>query len=374
MSEVASESGAGPHDCGALDSLLTGQTVHLVPYLTALTEGCRGSAATDDLEILFQLLHLQITQPRFDEAPFLNVKDNRRVMLRNQELDPFYQLFLKVQSLLYGEALREQPMSLTDLEAIAFEDAQAVHAERLKAFDNPLLVLVGDFELEAARRLTSAYIGSLPLAFPFPVESWEDRTVEVVDGPMREQVCVGQASQVVVLQTFINDQLQAMNREDVEAVEALSRILDLRYTQQLREDLGGTYFASANIAVQRVPRPRASLTVFFEQVESLTDASRGILQDILTYGVTAEEVETAKAQMLHNLEDAQSTNRHWRRILWQEFVLGEGQLDLIDTDKERIAGIPREPINVLVPLVLNVDRLIEVIQFPESSSPSDEAE
>ena len=376
VSEVASESGAGPYDFDALDSLLTGQTVYLEPYLTAMTEGYSGSSATDDLETLFQLTHLQITQPRFDEAPFLNVKDNLKVMLRNQELDPFYQLFLNIQSLLYGEARREQPMSLTDLEAIAFEDAQEVHAERLQAFDNPLLILVGDFELEEARRLTSTYIGSLPLAFP--AENWEDRTVEAANGPMQEKVFAGQASQVVVLQTVINDQLQEMSREDVEAFEALSRILDIRYTQQLREDLGGTYFTSANIAVQRVPRPQASLMVFFatnaQQVESLTNVSRGILQDILTHGVTAEEVETAKAQMLHNLEDAQSTNWHWSSILWQEFVLGEGQLDLIDTEKERIEGITQEQINALVPLVLHLDQLIEVVQYPASHAPSEGAE
>ena len=56
-------------------------------------------------------------------------------------------------------------------------------------------------------------------------------------------------------------------------------------------------------------------------------------------------------------------------ILRTEFIFGEGQLDLIDKGKELIEGITQEQINALAPLVLNVDKLIEVVQFPESSSP-----
>jgi len=373
---IASESGAGPHDFDALESLLTGQTVHLMPYLSETTEGYRGSAATDDLETLLQLAHLHITQPRFDEAPFRNVLDNQRVFLQNQALEPFYQLFRKIQSVLYGEATRERPMSLADLEAIEFRDAQEVHAARLQSLDSPLLILVGDFELAEAKRLISTYIGTLPLAFP--AESWEDRTVEAAVGPLQEEIFFGQASQVVVIQTYVNDRLKELSREDHEALKGLSRILDIRYTQQLREDLGGTYSVSADIAVQRVPRPRANLSVFFatneRQAESLSAVSRNILRDILAHGVTAEEVATAKAQMLYDLENSQSTLRYWREVLWREFILGEGRLDRIDKGQELIEGITQEQINALAPLVLNVDKLIEVVQFPESSSPADGAE
>ena len=376
VSQVASESGAGPHDFDTLDSLLTGQTVQLSPYLNETTEGYSGSSATEDLETLFQLAHLKIEQPRFNEDPFLNVLDNQRVVLRNRELDPFYQLFLSIQNVLYGEALREQPMTLANLEAIEFEDARQVHDERLKSLDSPLMTLVGDFELEDAIQWTNTYIGSLPLAFS--EENWEDRTVRAEPGPVKGEIYFGQASQVVVVQTYINDDTEEMVREDRNALSALSRILDIRYDQQLREDLGGTYFTSANVSVQRVPRPRASLTVFFatneQQVESLTGASRSILQDILDNGVTAEETNTAKAQMIHDLENFQSTNGYWRSVLRNEFIFEKGQLDLIDKGKERIESITQEQINRLAPMALNVDALIEIVQFPESSKPTDNSE
>ena len=373
VSQVASESGAGPHDFDTLDSLLAGQTVHLSPYLNESTEGYSGSSATDDLETLFQLAQLKIEKPRFNEDPFLNVLDNQRVLLRNRELDPFYQLFLSIQKVLYGEALREQPMTLANLEAIKFGDARQVHDERLKSLDSPLMTLVGDFELEGAIRWTNTYIGSLPL--DFSEENWEDRTVRSELGPVQEEIYFGQASQVVVVQTYINDDIEEMGREDRNALSALSRILDIRYDQQLREDLGGTYFTSANVSVQRIPRPRASLTVFFatneQQVESLTEASRSILQDILANGITAEETNTAKAQMIHDLENSQSTNGYWRSVLRNEFLFENGQLDLIDKGKERIESITLEQINRLAPKVLNVDALIEIVQFPESSKPAD---
>ncbi len=368
--QIAAESGAGPHDFDTLDHLLAGQTVYLAPYLHETAEGYRGDATTDDLETLLQLVHLRITQPRLTEDAFRNVVDNRRVALQNQELDPFFRFSRRLQTLLYEEAQREQPMSLADLEAVTFKDVQEAHAARFHTFDNPLLILVGDFELEEAKRLISAYVGSLPLVLP--TESWEDRTVTAAVGPLREDVFAGQASQVLVLQAYTNDQLAEMSRADHQALMALSRILAIRYTQQLREDLGGTYFTNAHVTAQREPRPQTGLAVFFatneSEVETLIDASRNILQDILTYGVSAAETETAKAQMLRDLKDAQATNRHWLRVLRAEFVMGEGQLELIDTDQERIENITREQINALVPLALNVDRLIEVVQFPEASA------
>ncbi len=378
VSQTASESGAGPHDIDALNHLLAGQTVYLGPYLDESTEGYSGGAATEDLETLFQLAYLHITQPRFDEEPFLNVLDDYRVSLQNQELDPFYQLYLKTQSMLYGEAKREQPMSLANLETIEFGDAQEIHAERLKSLDNPLLILVGDFELAEAKRLTNAYIGSLPLAFP--EENWEDQTVQAAIGPMQEEIFWGQASQVAVTQTYINDndQVAEISRSDHNALAALSRILNVRYTQQLREDLGGTYSTSVNVWTQRIPRPSIGLGVFFatneQQAASLIAASRDILQDILAHGVTAEEVETAKAQMLHDLATSQSTNGYWLNALYTEFVFGEGRLDLVDKEKERTESITQEQINTLAPLALNVDQLIEVVLFPESSGPATEAE
>ena len=373
VAQVAAESGAGPYDFDSLDQLLAGQTVHLSPYLEDLTEGYWGSATTDDLETLFQLAHLSLTQPRFDEQPFRNVLDNQRVNLQNQELDPFFQLYRHLQTVLYGDAPRKRIMLAADLEAIDFAETQQVHAARLAALDAPVLLLVGDFDLAEGKQLVSTYIGSLPQVSP--TETWEDRTVPARTGPFQERIYHGQASQVFVVQILINDQIPELSPEDRVAMEALSRILRTRYDRQIREELGGAYAVQAGVSVQRLPRPQASLTIFFgtgeEQLEELLAASRAILEDVLAQGVTPEEVDAAKAQLQLQLETSRTTNRYWLRALRTEFLYGEAQLERIDQRAAHVASVTPEQIKRLIPLVVNTDKLVELVQLPEASAPAD---
>ncbi len=373
VSQVARESGSGPYDFDDLDQLLAGQTVYLSPFLGEMTEGYRGSAATEDLETLLQLAHLSITQPRFDEAPFQNVLDNLRVSLQNQELDPFFQLLIRLYMVLYGDAKREQIMLASDLDAIDFREVQEIHSERLETLDEPVLILVGDYELDEGKRLVSTYIGSLPTVSQ--TETWEDRTVLARTGPYSERIYHGQASQVFVVQILINDQIPELSPEDRVAMQALSRILTTRYDRQIREEMGGTYAVQASVSSQRIPRPQANLTIFFgtgeDQLEELLAASRDILEDVSTQGVTQEEVDAAKAQLNLQLETDRTTNWYWSNAFWTEFIYGEAQLEQIDQRAEYIANVTQEQINRLAPLVVNPDKLVELVQLPEASAPAE---
>ncbi len=370
---VMDESGVGPYDWDSLDQLLTGHTVSLGAYLNEVAEGYSGYSTTDDLEMLLQLVHLALTQPRFEEEAFRNVLDDQRVSLQNQELSPTFQLMRHMQTLVYGDTPRTRLMMMSDLEAIDFADAQRIYTERLVTLDNPVLSLVGDFDLAEGKRLISTYIGSLPSVGPR--ETWADRTVDARIGPVQERIYHGQASQVFVVQTRINDQIEELSPADDVALDALSLILDTRYTQQIREEMGGTYGVQVSVATQRVPRPRVDLAVFFgtneEQVEELLTVSRAILQDIQVQGVTTAEVDAAKAQLQLQLETYQTDNWYWSSVLEREFVLGEAQTERIDRRQEYIDRITPERINDLIPLAVDVDSLVEVVQLPAASAPQD---
>lgn len=373
VSRVARESGVGPFDFNSLEQLLAGKSANLRPYLGEVTEGYKGNATTQDLEILFQLAHLSIIRPRFEEDSFRNVLDDRRVNLQNQELDPFYQLLRQLRFILFGDAVRETLMLASDLDTIEFSQLLRIYSERLGALDEPTLILTGDFNLEEGKQLASTYLGSLPQVSS--AETWQDRSTNARSGPYLEQVYHGQGSQVFVVQMLINDQISELSPEDDVAMEALSRILSTRYDQQLREELGGTYSAQATVSASRIPRPSTSLVIFFvtneEEHEILMSESREILQAILQNGPTEKEVDAAKAQLQLQLETSQTTNRYWSSAFLNEFVYGDADLELIDRRLEYIENITREQINELVPLVIDPDSLVELIQLPEDSAPSE---
>ena len=57
-------SGVGDFSVTQLDEYLAGTTARITPYISQFTEGFSGSASPDDLEDLFALMHLFVTEPR----------------------------------------------------------------------------------------------------------------------------------------------------------------------------------------------------------------------------------------------------------------------------------------------------------------------
>lgn len=373
VTRTMQESGAGPFGCDALDSLMTGTSVGLEPFISQLAEGYSGSAARDDLETLFQLAHLQICEPRLDEAPFRSVHSNLTVARRNQELDPSFQFNCKVQEILYGDSIRERPCTMAELEAASFSAALQAHEQCLRTLDSPTLILVGDFDLENAVSLVCRYMGTLPDGNRHA--GWQDRLPRARPGPIREYLYAGKASQVFVFQAFVNEEMPKLDRVERNCLYALSRILEIRYDRRLREELSSTYFANVSVGALQEPRPRGGLTVFFgtneARVEELTAASVEILRDILESGVTDTETATAKSQMRHDLENSQATNGYWHSVLQAEFIFGERELAPIHRGLERIFSINADRINALAPLVIDPEALVEVIQLPLDSRPQD---
>ncbi|MDE0672045.1 MAG: insulinase family protein [Caldilineaceae bacterium] len=368
VTTTANESGAGPFDYDDLEQLLAGQTVRVWTSLGGLSEGYGASADTDDIETLFQLMYLSVLHPRFDEDAFQNAVDDQRVYLENLHLDPLYHLIELIDRVLYDNSTRERFMQVEDLDAIEFADAVSIHEARFGTLDNPVVVMAGDFELEAAKRLLNTYIGSLPTG---EEEAWTDRTVDTRQGPYMESIRHGIASQVFVYQVHVDRDLEEFSDADLAAVGALSKILDSRYTDELREQMGGTYGVSASVSARNRPGPSGSFSVFFgtneEDFEAMRDASKAIMNDILDAGVTQEEVDAAKAQLTRDLENRQTRNWYWIGELEREFLYGDRDLALVDRRQEYIDAITAEHISAMAALLLKPNGLVELMQLPEAS-------
>ncbi len=61
-------SGIGDFDPVELDTLLADAAIELYPSIGQTSEDFVGSSTTDDLELLFQLVNLYLSKPRFDQA------------------------------------------------------------------------------------------------------------------------------------------------------------------------------------------------------------------------------------------------------------------------------------------------------------------
>lgn len=369
VSSTAGQSGAGPFVFDDLEKLLAGKTVSVRPTFGRMSEGYWATADSDDMETLFQLLHLSIVHPRFDEDAFRNTVDNRRVSLENRHLDPQHHLIRLRDRVLFDNSIRERMMLVEDLDAIEFADAAAIHQSRFGLLDNPVIVMVGDFEVATAKSFLNVYIGSLPTG---QAETWTDRTVSARTGPYVEEIRRGIASQVFVYQVHLDrDVDEEFSEAEMAAAVALSKILDSRFSDSLREQLGGTYGVSVFASVWDLPRPGSSFGVFFgtneEDYETLRAASKSIVNDILEQGITPDELDAAKAQLTLELEDRRTGNWYWVSELEKEFLFGDRDLNAVDRKQDFIDAVTADQIQAIAEKVLRPDALVELIQLPEES-------
>ena len=152
-------------------------------------------------------------------------------------------------------------------------------------------------------------------------------------------------------------------------MDAASYILDIRYTNSLREDEGGTYGASTNVGFSRRPEERIMLQVAFACRPSLCDKLRSLavdgINDLAANGPTDEEVNSAVLNLKKNLPERRLTNSYWQSAIESYELYGH------DTDVENEAAInalTKEKIQAVVQELLSQGNLLEVVMKPANTA------
>ncbi len=111
---VVDGSGAGDFDPVAIDAFLSDKEVSLRSAIDLFTEGFFGSSATSDLETIFQLIHLRMTQPRVDAVTLEQYIDEQLPLAEDPSINPNYAQVMALTEVRYDD-LRYQLLDVDDL-------------------------------------------------------------------------------------------------------------------------------------------------------------------------------------------------------------------------------------------------------------------
>ena len=252
--DIASGSGVGLHDSVALDKLLAGKRVSVAPYISALHEGLGGNASPEDLETLFQLITLYVTEPRFDPAYFSTHEARLRSFAESRAADPDSAFFDKATTVLVQNHHRNRTLSLDLVDELDLERARAVYGERFADFGDATFVFAGAFAWDELRDLTTRYLASLPNTGR--VEEWVDHDIDPPPGVEEHVVRKGLEPRSQTIRIYAGD--AEWSRDEALRVSVAGEILGTRLRERVREALGGTYAigVSANLSAHpglRVP-------------------------------------------------------------------------------------------------------------------------
>ena len=109
-------------------------------------------------------------------------------------------------------------------------------------------------------------------------------------------------------------------------MDILQGILDLVYTEKVREEEGGTYGVTINASSQKRPEEKAMLMVMFECDPERAQELKAIiykeLEEIAKNGPRQVDLEKTVSNLLKTREEALQHNSYWANTVRNYYLTG----------------------------------------------------
>lgn len=310
--DVLDRSGLGNFDATELQKALAGKNVSVSADIDdyASTISGASSAKIEELEALFQLVYLHFTAPKFDDKGYANLMELMQTALSGQENNPDFIFQKKFSDAIHDNNPRRQIPNRAMLEKVSLDKVKKVYTERFANAQNFTFVIVGNVNIEELKPLAEYYLGSLPAGAK---EYWRDDKVRILAKDLN--MTFGQKMEDPKTSVAMAWSGKAKyNQDNLIAAHALSQILDLRCTEEIREDQGGTYGVNTDLSLSSKPVENALAIFIFDTDPSKVDDLTPIIESIfqkLSINILEKDVDKVKKHMLKSHEDAVRTNNYW---------------------------------------------------------------
>lgn len=320
---IISMYGAGEFDNVALQKMLAGKKASVNLGLTETMQTINGSSTPKDFETMMQLLYLRFAKPNFNKEAYDAIMGRFNAMIAAAQKDPSKAMSDSLQMIATCYSPRTFILTPESMTRITFNNVNHIYAT---AFDNAsrfTFFIVGNIEEDQVKAMAEKYIGSLPTKAEN--ENWIDRGVKQPKGKVIKEINLPLAvpkGTVVISYSGATKYVP----ENYLSYEVLNGILDIVYTEKVREDEGGTYGVGVNANSQIRPVQKTRLMISFDCDPARTAQLKEIvykeLQNIATVGPKQVDLDKAVSNMLKKKEEDSAHNNYWSTVLRTYYTNG----------------------------------------------------
>ena len=354
-------SGLGDLSRSELNRFLENRAVSVNAFIGETVEGFSGGAGTEDVETMFQLIHLLVTAPRVDDQAYDDALHTAETRVERAERDPRWQAAVAYYEARYGNTWHRAIATVEEVESLTPQRLLAMYQSRLGSVDDLVVAVVGDTDVSVIERLARHYIGTLPAG---EADTYVNRQPPMPTGLVQRQVKVNEGESAV-LEIYQEADIEVTPLRAV-AADVLSTALSERLFLTIREELGASYVAGAAVDGNTAP------SQFFDSVVYATlDPSRydeiystvlDILADVAANGLTPEEFAQARAILATDY--SRSANSHLLSALLSRPHTGD---ENVLTQQRRILELVRltpEDVQALAAAIYGEGGRIEIARRP----------
>ncbi|MCF8224032.1 MAG: insulinase family protein [Bacteroidales bacterium] len=323
LSTLAMTYGAGDYDNITLQKMLSGKKASLGVSLGKVTENINGSSTPADFETLMQLLYLRLEKPRFDEEAHKAITSRFAAMLQTMNNNPQKVMQDSLTLILSDYHPRSRTINEDLINDIEFNKVKDIYTDRFSDADDFTFFIVGNIGIDTARMMAEKYIGTL--SADEGKDEWKDRGIRHPEGQIIKEIEMPMSvpKSTVVISYSQDIEFNAYNRQ---AARVLKGIMDILFTEKVREEEGGTYGVSSSVSLQQFPVEKASAMISFdcdpERAVELKSVIYEIIDDLANKGPGEEYLSKAVKNVLKNREEAKQHNSYWMSTLYSYYTTG----------------------------------------------------
>lgn len=364
---ITQEAGIGDFDGIALDKKLTGKNVSVYPYIGELFEGINGNCSPDDLETMMKMVYLYFTSPRKDEDAVQSYVAKQKSIFKNLMSNPQYYFYDQTSRIKYNSHVRRTWPTAKQLESINVDDVYQVYTDRFSNASDFTFVFVGNFEVEAMKKMLATYLGNLPSEKR--KETFKDLGINLAKGQVVKQFVRGETPKSLVELTF-HDSAFDYSDENILIFYSMINILRIKMRESMREDKGGVYGVNINGSIRKYPNPAYSITIAFNsEPDRVEDLIATALQDIETakqIGAEEKDLIKVKAARLQDRKKSLKENRWWLGDLAKNYRNAAADFGLLDYEayENAVNNITAEDIKKATQQYFNTENFIKIVMTP----------
>ncbi|NMC40984.1 MAG: insulinase family protein, partial [Bacteroidales bacterium] len=323
LSSVISMYGLGDFDNITLQKMLAGKKATASVSLGQITEGINGNSTPKDFETMMQLAYLRFAKPRFDREAHDAIMARYAAFVAGMVNDPSKIMQDSVSVFLTNYSPRTIILNNEMLGKVDFGMIEKIYRERFANVADFVFFIVGNVEEEEVRSLAEKYIGSLPSSTSR--ETFLDRNVRPPKGRFVKDIRL--ALTVPKATVFISHSadLKYTPFNNV-SLKVINGILDLVFTEKVREEAGGTYGVSVSLTSQKYPWQNASGLIMFDCDPEKAEALKKVVYDeigrLVKNGPSKENLQKSVSNMLKTREESRQHNNYWSNVLYSYYFNG----------------------------------------------------
>ena len=315
--------GLGNFSAVDLEKVLAGKKASVSYGIGDKTETVHGNCSPKDFETMMQLTYLTFTAPRRDDEAFASYKNRSKAALLNMEMNPRVTLQDSVTYAMKMGHPRTQRLKADMVDQMNYDKILQMYQDRYKDASDFTFILVGNVDVEAMKPLIETYLGALPSINR--KETFKDNKDYLRQGIYKNEFIRPQETAKASNFVAITGNCPYNLRNNL-LLDMTSQVLDLVYTEKVREEEGGTYGVYVGGNLSKYPKEICGLQIVFETApakrEKLMKIIFAELDNLAKNGPSEENLNKVKEFMLKKHAEDLKENGYWLQSIDEYLFTG----------------------------------------------------